>query len=305
MTAPGPLAPAPHLHAGTTTRGLMLSVAACLLPAGTWGVLVLGPRALAVLAVAVGASLLTELLIAGLAWKSFTLADGSALLTGLLAGFTLPVSVPLFIPAVAAAFAVAVVKMTFGGLGRNWMNPALGGRLFVTFSWPALLAVGAFPGSVSGGGWVRVPPWQLDGSLLGGSGTLGAVSTLLLALGSVYLLARRIVAWEIPLTFAAGYALTVWALAGLPAGDGLFRGDVPAALGSGGFALAAFYMATDPVTSPQGRAGRLAFGAGCGLLSFLLRAYGGRPEGPFLAVALMNMFVPLLNRLGSPTAGKG
>jgi electron transport complex protein RnfD len=178
------------------------------------------------------------------------------------------------------------------------MNPALGGRLFVTFSWPALLAGVRQPDP----GWLRVSTGLSDGSLMGGSGTLGTVSTLLLALGGAYLLARRIAAWEIPAAFAAAFALAVWAFAGLPAGEGFFRGEPLPAVTSGAFALAALFMATDPVTSPQGRTARLAFGAGCGALSFLLRAFGGRPEGPFLAVAFMNMFVPLLNRMGRKTA---
>jgi electron transport complex protein RnfD len=292
--------PAPHLHQGPTTRGIMLAAAACLAPAAAWGALVQGPGALAVLAVAVGTSLAAELAIGLVAWRRCTLGDGSALVTGLLVGFSLPAYAPLFIPAVAAAFAVGVVKASFGGLGRNWMNPALGGRLFVTFSWPVLLA--ARPRPVTG--WLRLPVGLADGSLLGGTGVLGLVSTLLLALGGAYLLARRIAAWEIPAAFAAAFALTVWAFGGLPVGDGLFRGDLPAALASGGFALAALFMATDPVTSPQGRAARLAFGAACGALSFLLRVYGRRPEAPFLAVALMNMFVPLLERLSAWRGGR-
>lgn len=287
--------PAPHLHQGPTTRGIMLTTAACLAPAAAWAVLVQGPGALAVLAVAVGASLAAELAIGLAAWRRFTLADGSALLTGLLVALSLPAYAPLFLPAAAAAFAVAVVKASFGGLGRNWMNPALGGRLFAAFSWPVLLAVRPLPP----GGWLEVPYGFGDGSLLGGSGALGPVSTLLLALGGAYLLARRIAAWEIPASFAAAFALTVWALGGLPAGQGLFRGDLPSALAGGGFALAAFFMATDPVTTPRGRAARLAFGAGCGVLSFLFRSYGRRPEAPFLAVPLMNMVVPLLERLAA------
>jgi electron transport complex protein RnfD len=283
----------------------MLAAAACLAPAAAWSALVQGPGALAVLAAAVGASLASELAIGLAAWRRCTLADGSALLTGLLVGLSLPLGVPLFVPAAAAMFAVAVVKESFGGLGRNWMNPALGGRLFATFSWPALLAVRPRPaagclGALDwmAGGWLPIPAGLSDGSLLGGSGQLGLVSALLLGLGGAYLLARRIAAWEIPASFAAAFALTLWALGGLPAGDGLFRGDLPAALAGGGFALSALFMATDPVTSPRGRAARLAFGAGCGLLCFLLRAYGRRPEAPFLAVPLMNMLVPLLERLG-------
>jgi electron transport complex protein RnfD len=285
--------PAPHLHQGPTTRGSMLAAAACLAPAAAWGVLVQGPGALAMLATAVGASLASELAIGLAAWRRCTLADGSALLTGLLVGLSLPVYAPLFVAAAAAVFAVAVVKLSFGGLGRNWMNPALGGRLFVTFSWPALLAARPRPA----GGWLQASAGMADGSLLGASGQLGLVTTLLLALGGAYLLARRIAAWEVPAAFVAAFALTVWVLGGLPAGDGPFRGDLPAALTTGGFALAALFMATDPVTSPKGRAARLVFGAGCGLLCFLLRVYGRRAEAPFLAVPLMNMLVPLLERL--------
>jgi electron transport complex protein RnfD len=278
----------------------MHAVAACLAPAAAWSVLVQGRPALAVLAVAVSASLAAELLIGLAARRRSTLSDGSALLTGILAALSLPAYVPLFLPAAAAVFAVAVVKASFGGLGRNWMNPALGGRLFVAFSWPLLLAVRPLPAA----GWLSVPYGYGDGCLLGGTGALGPVSTLLLALGGAYLLARRIAAWEIPASFAAAFALTVWVLGGLPAGDGLFRGDLPAALGGGGFALAALFMATDPVTSPRGFAARLVFGAGCGTLSFLFRSYGSRPEAPFLAVPLMNMLVPLLERLGRK-AGRG
>jgi electron transport complex protein RnfD len=271
----------------------MLSVAACLAPAAAWAVLVQGRDALAVLAVAVGTSLAVELAIGLASRRRFTLADGSALLTGLLVALSLPAYAPRFIPAVASAFAVAVVKASFGGLGRNWMNPALGGRLFVTFSWPVLLAVRPLPPM----GWLPIPYGFADGSLLAGTGALGLVSTLLLALGGAYLLARRIAAWEIPVGFTGVFALATWAFGGLPAAEGWFRGDLVAALASGGFALAALFMATDPVTSPRGRAARLAFGAGCGLLCFLLRVYGRRPEAAFLAVPLMNMFVPLLERL--------
>jgi len=293
---------APHLHAELTTPRIMVSVSLCLLPAAAWGALVLGPRVLAVLAAAVAASLAVELLIAGLAWRRVTLTDGSALVTGLLVGCSLPAAVPLFIPAAAAAFAAAVVKMTFGGLGRNWMNPALGGRLFAAFSWPGLLAAA---GGALSGGWAGAPgvPGGLPGRWLPGWGflwngsSIAEVSTVLLALAAAYLIAVRITAWEIPAAFVVAFAAAVWVLGGLPAGGGWFRGDVPASLGSGGLALVALYMATDPVTSPAVQPGRLIFGAGCGLLCFLFRARGAGLEGAVLAVLVMNMLVPLIDRL--------
>ena len=298
MTALPAPAPAPHLHDELTTRRIMVSVVLCLLPAVAWGALVLGPRALVVLAAAVIASLAAELLIAGVAWRRVTLGDGSALVTGVLVGSLLPAAVPLFIPVAASAFAVAVVKMTFGGLGRNWMNPALGGRVFAALSWPGVMAAA---GLAPPGGWAGAPGglpgrWLPGWRPLWAGSSIAEVSTILLALAAAYLLAVRVVAWEVPASFAAAFVPAVWVLGGLAGGGGWFRGDVPAALGSGGLALVALYMATDPVTSPATRRGRLLFGAGCGLLAFLFRARGAGPEGAALAVVVMNMLVPLLDR---------
>jgi electron transport complex protein RnfD len=291
-------AAAPHLHEALTTRRIMASVVLSLLPAGAWGVLVLGPRALAVLAAAVGSSLAVELLISGLAWRRITVADGSALVTGMLVGCSLPAAAPLFIPAAAAAFAVAVVKMSFGGLGRNWMNPALGGRLFAALSWPALLAASArdLPGAWAGAPAGLPARWLPGWTFLWAGSSIAEVSIILLTASGIWLLALRIAAWEIPAAFAAAYASAVWVLGGLPGAEGWFRGDLPAALGSGGLALVALYMATDPVTSPATRRGRFLFGAGCGLFCFLFRARGSGREGSALAVLVMNMLVPLIER---------
>lgn len=270
---------APHLHEGSSVRRMMLSAAACLLPAVVWTAVVQGPPVWRVLLVSLGASLLTELAVAGLAFWRFTLDDGSAALTGLLLGCTMPPGVPLHVPAAAAVFAIAVVKMSFGGLGRNWMNPALAGRVFAALSWPSLV----------GGRPVLLQPASLAG--------IGSAPLVLLGLGGAYLLGRRIARWEAPAAFAASFGLALWVLGGLPGGDGLLRGELPGPLLEGWFLLCVLFMATDPVTSPVTRLGRLLFGAGCGLLAFLLRVYGARPEGPGLAVILMNMFVPLLNRI--------
>lgn len=344
--------PAPHLHEGTTTAGMMFSVVLCLLPAGLWGVLLFGPRALYVLAVSVGTSLLTELAVSGLFLRRFTLGDGSALLTGLLLGYSLPPAVPLFIPAVASFFAIAVIKLTFGGLGRNWMNPALGARVFVMFSWtgpmtrwaaplaaadalsgatplglvkealahpvhgvrgpielllaglhPAGLKAGFFPDLLQRLG--RLTPAGYGQLALGTmAGCIGEGSALLLALGSVYLFVKKIIAWEIPAAYLGSFSLLAWAFGGLPFGTGLFRGDVAFHLLSGGLALGALYMAADPVTSPLRRPGRILFGLGCGGLTFLLRTWGSQPEGVALAVILMNMLVPLLNRIGARPAAE-
>jgi len=338
--------PAPHLHEGPTTAGMMFSVVLCLLPAGIWGVLLFGQRALHVLLVSVGASLLTELAVSGLFLRRFTLADGSALLTGLLLGYSLPPAVPLFIPAAASFFAIAVIKQSFGGLGRNWLNPALGARVFVMFSWTGpmtrwqaplaaadvlsgatplglakealshpvpglrgpieLLLAGLRPSGLRAGPLSdllqrlgRLAPAGYGQMALGNvAGCIGEGSALLLALGSIYLFVKKIIAWEIPAAYLGSFGLLAWAFGGLPFGAGLFRGDAAFHLLAGGLALGALYMAADPVTSPLKRPGRLIFGLGCGALTFLLRTWGSQPEGVALAVVLMNMFVPLLNRIG-------
>ncbi len=177
------VAPAPHLHAGATTASLMLTMTAALLPAGAWGVYVFGLAALRVILVSVGTALAAEAL-AGLLRRRFTLADGSALVTGLLVAYGLPPSVPLFIPAVASAFAILVVKQAFGGLGHNWMNPALAARVFVLFSWPGPMGVWPLPRTLAADALAGPTPLGLvRGSLPGLTGPAGGPLRLLAARG--------------------------------------------------------------------------------------------------------------------------
>jgi electron transport complex protein RnfD len=343
------IAVSPHLHAGTSTTGIMLSVAAALLPAGIWGVYVFGMPALAVLLASVAASLVAEAIIGGLLGR-FTLTDGSALVTGLLVGYNMPPAVPLYIPAIASVFAIAVVKWTFGGLGRNWMNPALAGRVFVMFSWtgpmttwlvPRTAAADAvtgpsplgflksglldFQGQAAGPlqfladrgysfsrldaavtGWLNqalglsLPQGYLDLFLGNIPGCIGEVSALLLLAGVAALLARKIITWEVPAAYLGSFGLLVWVFGGTRLGTGLLTGDVIFHLLAGGLMLGALYMATDMVTSPLTRRGMVIFGAGAGFFTFLIRFYGGLPEGVSLAIILMNMFVPLIDRYTRP-----
>ena len=311
---------APHLHYGTSTSRLMWTVSACLLPAAAWGVFVFGLQSLFVLLVSIASAMLTEFVITKFQGK-FTLSDGSAFLTGLLIGFNMPPAVPGFIPILASVFAIAVVKQTFGGLGRNWMNPALAGRVFVMFSWTSQMTTWSPPrytalASVLGlrqydaistasplaqGAESFLQSGSYADLLLGNvSGSVGEVSALLLLLGSIYLLLKRIVRWEICGAYLATFALATLVLGGLAEGQGLFKGDALFHLLSGGLLLGALYMATDMVTSPLTAKGMVVFGVGAGVLTFLIRFYGGFPEGVSLAIILMNISVPLIDRFTRP-----
>jgi electron transport complex protein RnfD len=334
---------------------MIWSVAASLLPAGAWGVFVFGPSAFAVMAVSVGSALISELLT-GLLARRFTLLDGSAFLTGLLVGCLMPPGVPLFVPAAASVFAILVVKESFGGLGKNWMNPAIAGRVFVLFSWRQAMgrfaAPGLFPVAHAGASTPlasvlaaladpsgpRGDPFEilraqgypfssidssvvewLNAHLLGPfgisaprgcvdlllgnvAGPIGEISPLLLLAGAVFLLARRVIRWEIPAAYLITFVALTWTLGGISSGQGLFSGDILFHLLAGGIILGAFFMASDPVTSPLSFRARMTYAACLGALTFLLRFYGSLAEGVSLAIIVMNCGVPLLDSLFRPGA---
>ena len=341
----------PQINKQASTARIMWSVSACLVPAGVWGVYVFGPRALLVVAVSIISAVVGEYVI-GRFMKRFTLWDGSAVLTGLLVGYNMPAAVPVYIPIIASLFAILVVKWSFGGLGANWMNPALAGRVFVFFSWtggmtgwtvprtlPAVDAVtgasplgfikaGLFNYTGGMGGPVEFlnangyPHSAFDGRAIdwlnrvlfnGGldngymdffvgnvPGCIGEVSALFLLIGAIYLFATKIITWRIPVAYLASFGILTWIFGGMRFGAGAFRGDVVFHLFTGGLILGAFYMATDMVTSPVTKTGMLIFGIGCGFFTFLIRFFGSFPEGVSLAIIIMNIFVPLINRLTQP-----
>ncbi|MBN2739247.1 MAG: RnfABCDGE type electron transport complex subunit D [Spirochaetales bacterium] len=303
----------PHLHEGSSTSRIMWTVTACLVPAGAWGVYNFGLTSLWIILVSVGAAVLTEWVITKLLKKEQSISDGSAVLTGLLVSFNMPPSIPAFIPILASVFAIGIVKHTFGGLGRNWMNPALAGRVFAMFSWTGEMTTWSAP--VIGAGadaFTGATPlaqgaseflskqsyWDLFiGNI---SGCIGEVSALLLLLGAAYLFIRKIITWQIPLSYAASFLLLVWIFGGTVSGSGYFTGDILFHFLAGGLVLGAFFMATDMVTSPLTSKGMIIYGIGCGLLTFLIRIYGGFPEGVSLGIILMNIFVPLIDRFTKP-----
>ena len=320
----------PQIHAPGSTTSVMTWVLIALFPAGAWSIFLFGLRSAIVILVASSAAVFTEFLLNHFQKRDNTLKDLSALVTGVLVGFNMPPHVPLFIPIIASVFAIAVVKWSFGGLGANWMNPALAGRVFVFFSWGSSTTQWTLPGragnldALSGAtplGSVKVALNELATSISGPMeilesaeipvtyldlflgripGSLGEMSALLLLIGGVLLIVLRIVNWEIPLTYLGTFALLIWVFDGTHYGNGLLTGDALFHLLSGGVVLGAFFMASDLVTSPLIFRGRIVFAAGCGLLTFLIRSYGSLPEGVSLAIIFMNILTPLIDRYVVP-----
>lgn len=318
----------PQFFSGLSTSNVMWSVSAALAPAALWGVYLFGIRSLFILALSILAAVASEALMYGKNAGRY-LKDGSAFLTGLLIGMNMPPGLftwqSWYIPAVASIFAIIVVKWTFGGLGANWMNPALAGRVFVFFSWPVGMTRWTFPGAGMDGVTAATPLGSLKTGLASLSGTMngpmqllasegvpvsykdlffgnipgciGEVSALLLLLGALFLFIRKILTWEIPLAYLGSFSLLIWIFGGKRYGLELFQGDVLFHVLSGGLILGVFFMATDMVTSPVTRKGKIIFGLGCGFMTFLIRFYGSFPEGVSLVIIFMNIFVPLIDRL--------
>ena len=307
------VSPSPHARRGVTTTRLMIDVLIALAPTTLWGVAAFGPRAALVLLLSVASAVLFELLAQKLLRRPVTVRDCSAAVTGLLLGLNLSPDVPLYIPVVGAAFAIVVVKQLFGGIGKNVMNPALAARVFLMLAWTngmtqfsepfAYLSSGSVDAvasatplaSLKGG---VMPAESLADLFLGKTaGCIGEVSTLLLLVGGIYLLARRVIGWQIPVSFLGTVALLTFVF---PQGGADRLSFMAASLCSGGLVLGAVFMATDYVTSPVTGVGRLIYGCGCGLLVVFIRYFGGYPEGVSFAILIMNALVWYLDMLTKP-----
>lgn len=302
----------PHIRGGRTTAKIMRDVLIALTPAALWGAWRLGLRALILIAVTVGSAILFEWLYELIAKRRCTVSDCSAAVTGLLLAMNLPVTFPFPMAVAGSFFAIVVVKQVFGGIGKNVFNPALAARVFLCLAWPA--AISDFTRPTDGIAYVdsvsaatplaslkagTLPDVSVLDLFLGNNaGVIGEISSLLLILGGVYLLIRRVIAWQIP----AAYLGTV-ALAALifPRVEGISPlTSVGLEIFSGGLLLAAIFMATDYVTSPVTGTGRLIFGAGCGLLTVFIRRFGGYSEGASFAILIMNALVWYLDRVSVP-----
>lgn len=309
----------PHIHQGAETARIMWVVFLALLPSGLAGILFFGSRALWIIIACIVTAIATEAIILRLRHKELTVRDGSAALTGLLLAYNLPSGLPIWMACVGSFFAIAVVKQAFGGLGRNIFNPALAGRAFLLIAWPKYMVsftpprhtgvwFSKFPDSVTcatpltllkegnAGGIYEIGLNYLDFFLGNRPGCIGEVCIIFLLLGALFLFWRRIISWHIPVSFIFTLGLLTWACSGTH----LAGRDVLLSLLAGGVILGAFFMATDYVTSPLTRKAQLFFGFGCGLITFVIRKWGGYPEGVSFAILMMNATVPLLDRFCRP-----
>ncbi|MDQ7794828.1 MAG: RnfABCDGE type electron transport complex subunit D [bacterium] len=301
----------PHLFHRVKTSRIMLDVLIALLPATLAGLNLFGPRVLAVIVASLLAAVAAEAATQKLLGRPVRVLDFSAAVTGLLVALNLPPTAPLWLAVVGSAFAVVVVKQLFGGLGNNFLNPALAARAFLMAAWPAQMTTWSAPGDWAVQAMTGATPLAIlqrpellrrlpsYAELFWGwiPGTIGETCVAALLLGALYLLWRRVIDWRIPVTYVGTVALLTWVLGP----RGLFTGDPVAHVLAGGLVLGAFFMATDYVSSPVTPLGRVWFGVGCGLLTAMIRLYGGYPEGVSFSILIMNIVAPLIDRYTVPT----
>lgn len=314
------VSPSPHVHSSDSTPKIMLMVVIALMPALAWSVFAFGLEALRVTFIAVASCIAFEYLIQRYILKTkSSVSDWSALLTGLLLAFNVPSNLPWWIIIIGSLVAIGIAKLSFGGLGQNIFNPALVGRVFLLISFPVQMTswpvtrqsgidalTGATPlglikeGLMSGKTISEISkelPATTDLLLGNMSGSLGEVSALLLILGGLFLLIRKVITWHIPVSIiatVAAFSSVFWLINPEMNVNPVYQ------ILTGGLILGAIFMATDMVTSPMTSKGQIIFGFGIGLLTILIRMFGAYPEGISFAILIMNALVPLLNKYVKP-----
>lgn len=294
----------PHIFSKDDISTIMFDVILALMPAMVAGAYFFGYRAIIVVLISVLSSVMFEELWNKIFKKKSTVNDLSAVVSGILLGFNMPVTVPLWIPVVGSFFMIIIVKMCFGGLGHNFMNPALAGRVFLMASWPAIMTKFVAPFSrlefvntadavtsatpLSSEFTGNAATWDLFVGNVGGC--IGETSALALLIGGSYLLIRRIITWRIPVCYLATVAVL----------SVICGADVSVQLLSGGLMLGAIFMATDYTTSPVTPLGQIVYAVGCGVLTCVIRFVGGYPEGVSYSILLMNIAAPLIDKLTPP-----
>lgn len=320
------VSPSPHIGSPMTTNKIMLNVVIALIPACIAGILVFGLSSLVILVLSTGSCVLAEFLYNKIAKRPQTVNDLSAVVTGLLLGMNLPPTIPLYVPIIGGIFAIVVVKMLFGGLGKNFANPAITARIFCVLAWTGAMTTYVKPVSYDQGFFSAMTYYlpQLFGgvdavtsatplglvkeSIASSSanipvlnmfvgytgGCIGEISALALLLGGIYLIVRKIIDWKIPVI----YILTTAIFALIFYKDG-YMYILPSILG-GGLLIGAFFMATDYSSSPNTSLGVIIYAFGCGLITMVIRRFGGYPEGVSFAILLMNLVTPLLDKYITP-----
>ncbi|MBR1486727.1 MAG: RnfABCDGE type electron transport complex subunit D [Synergistaceae bacterium] len=288
----------PHVHSEFSTRGIMFSVILALLPAGIIGTYFLGLRSLAVIVACIVACVLSEWFWQKCVMKTkTTISDLSAVVTGLLLAYNLPPTIPLWMAVCGSIFAIIVVKGFYGGLGCNIVNPALAARAMMLISWPTAMTTwtvqgmsGATPlAALKAGNAVEISCWNMLVGNMGGC--IGEVSSVLLILGGIYLIWEDVISWRIPVIYIATSSILACLFG---------HGSVMTEIFTGGLLIGAFFMATDYTTSPMSAKGQVIYAFGCGLLTALIRTWGGYPEGVSFSILIMNITVPLIDKYTAP-----
>jgi electron transport complex protein RnfD len=317
------VSPSPHAHGKESTQKLMLNVVVALIPAFFTSVLYFGLGAVIVTATSVASCLFFEYLIQRFILKKpISITDGSALVTGILLAFNLPSNIPVFIIVIGSFVAIAIAKMTFGGLGNNPFNPALVGRVFMLISFPVQMTTWPVPKGLGTGytdavtgatplaiikeglkngdslshllGEIPTPAQMFLGNM---GGSIGEIAAVALLIGFVYLLVRKVITWHIPVSIIGSmvvFTTILWLANPEKNADPLFH------ILAGGVLLGAIYMATDYVTSPMVPKAMLIYGCGIGIITVIIRVFGAYPEGVSFAILIMNAFVPLINAYIKP-----
>lgn len=296
----------PHIRSKVTTSSIMFAVVLALLPAAGFGIYNFGLDALILILVTTATTVLTEFIYEKAMHKKITIGDFSAVVTGLLLALNLPPSAPWWIGVIGGIFAILVVKMLFGGLGQNFMNPALGARCFLLISYTSIMCnfdcdayTGATPlATLKAGGSVNI----LDMVIGKTGGTIGETSMIAIVIGACFLILIGVIDLRIP----GSYIVTFVIFISLFGGHGFDPAFISAHLAGGGLMLGAFFMATDYVTRPVTKNGQYLYGVILGLLTGIFRIFGPSAEGVSYAIILGNLLVPLIEKITMPKIfGKG
>ncbi|SES75220.1 electron transport complex protein RnfD [Natronincola peptidivorans] len=297
----------PHVLDDDTVQRIMLDVVIALLPATIAAIYYFRTNAAILILISVLTAVITEAVVQKLMGRPVTINDLSAVITGLLLALNIPASAAWWMPVVGSFFAIAIVKQIFGGIGHNFMNPALAGRIFLTLSWTDRMTAWISPGvdavstatplaAMKASGSVlptNMPP-LMDTILGNTAGSMGETSALLLILGGIYLIYRGVISWKIPGIYIGTVAVLTLAYGGFDLSYMLYH------VFSGGLMIGAIYMATDYASSPVTPRGRVYFAVGCGVLTSVIRFFGAYPEGVAFSILLMNVASPLIDRYTSP-----